>query len=309
MSWSLDEFFGGGGTTTFSDRLAASLGIHASTIKVVSVYTGSLVVNYEIAPTADQPISLEAVSKKQTEKFVSGGVNLGAPVLDVAAQPAPSMVEKAKTEGKTIETTPAKLVSDGQVIAAGYERTILVKTATNTNPDGCAKYSRKQSDGTCKSDTCTSTQRLLTLGSCEECGNYYTVSKNGLDCNLVDKCAATEILQTDGTCKACTGTAFPDGDLTLSGKTFKKECKELSQCNKLTSVVVNDKCLKCGLYTKPNTAGTGCASDTCTSRQRLNIDGTCKDCGDYTRANDAQGKECLSDVCDARFQLTVDGTC
>lgn len=37
-----------GGTTKFIDRVAGSLGIHASTIKVVSVYEGSLVVNYNI---------------------------------------------------------------------------------------------------------------------------------------------------------------------------------------------------------------------------------------------------------------------
>jgi hypothetical protein len=30
------------------DRIAGSLGIHASTIKIVSVYEGSLVVNYDI---------------------------------------------------------------------------------------------------------------------------------------------------------------------------------------------------------------------------------------------------------------------
>lgn len=48
MEWSVDEFFNNGGTTTFVDRVAGSLGIHASTIKVVSVYEGSLVVNYDI---------------------------------------------------------------------------------------------------------------------------------------------------------------------------------------------------------------------------------------------------------------------
>ena len=48
MEWSVDEFFSNGGTTTFVDRVAGSLGIHASTIKVVSVYEGSLVVNYDI---------------------------------------------------------------------------------------------------------------------------------------------------------------------------------------------------------------------------------------------------------------------
>jgi hypothetical protein len=48
MEWTMDEFFSNGGTTTFMDRIAGSLGIHASTIKIVSVYEGSLVVNYDI---------------------------------------------------------------------------------------------------------------------------------------------------------------------------------------------------------------------------------------------------------------------
>jgi hypothetical protein len=54
MEWSVKDFFASGGTTMFIDRLSASLGIHASTIKMVSVYEGSLVVNYEvIEPTGD----------------------------------------------------------------------------------------------------------------------------------------------------------------------------------------------------------------------------------------------------------------
>ena len=48
LSWTLNEFFAAGGTTSFADRLAASLGIHASTIKIVSVYTGSVIVEYSI---------------------------------------------------------------------------------------------------------------------------------------------------------------------------------------------------------------------------------------------------------------------
>jgi len=53
MEWTMDEFFNNGGTTKFVDRVAGSLGIHASTIKVVSVYTGSLVVNYDIVVEDD----------------------------------------------------------------------------------------------------------------------------------------------------------------------------------------------------------------------------------------------------------------
>lgn len=62
MEWTLDAFFSNGGTTSFMDRVAAGLGIHASTIKIVSVYEGSLVVNYEIS--ASDPVALAQVQAK-----------------------------------------------------------------------------------------------------------------------------------------------------------------------------------------------------------------------------------------------------
>jgi len=59
MEWTMDEFFDNGGTTAFIDRLCASLGIHASSVKVVGVSAGSVVVNYEITPSEDEPMSIE----------------------------------------------------------------------------------------------------------------------------------------------------------------------------------------------------------------------------------------------------------
>jgi hypothetical protein len=59
MEWTLDEFFSGGGTTTFVDRITASLGIHASEVKIVSVYEGSLVVNYEVTVADDDAKALD----------------------------------------------------------------------------------------------------------------------------------------------------------------------------------------------------------------------------------------------------------
>jgi hypothetical protein len=50
MEWTMDEFYASGGPTSFVDRVCAALGIHASQMKVVAVYTGSVVVEYEIAP-------------------------------------------------------------------------------------------------------------------------------------------------------------------------------------------------------------------------------------------------------------------
>jgi len=59
MEWTFEEFFADGGTTTFVDRLAASIGIHASTIKVVSVYEGTVNVEYFLHSPSDDPLELE----------------------------------------------------------------------------------------------------------------------------------------------------------------------------------------------------------------------------------------------------------
>ena len=72
MEWTMDEFFSNGGTTQFIDRVAGSLGIHASTTKVVSVYEGSVVLNYDITIDDDSSTNaaqktLAKIQKKQTE--------------------------------------------------------------------------------------------------------------------------------------------------------------------------------------------------------------------------------------------------
>ena len=41
------------------DRLSSSLGIHASDVKIVSVYEGSLVVNYELTSPDNSPETLQ----------------------------------------------------------------------------------------------------------------------------------------------------------------------------------------------------------------------------------------------------------
>lgn len=48
MNWTMAEFFSDGGTTRFVDRLATSLGIPSYRIKVVSVYEGSVVVDFAV---------------------------------------------------------------------------------------------------------------------------------------------------------------------------------------------------------------------------------------------------------------------
>jgi len=114
MEWSFNDFFAKGGTTSFIDRLTASLGIHASTVKIVSVYEGSLALNYDLAPSKEEPLDLKALEAKQTKQFATGKVELGAPILDVAA-------------GKE------KVVNDGIVSAKGFKPVVITKTPTNSN--------------------------------------------------------------------------------------------------------------------------------------------------------------------------------
>ena len=83
MEWTIDAFFKSGGTTTFMDRLAGSLGIHASNIKMVSVYQGSLVINYAITQDDNNKEALAQILQTQNSLYATNALNLGAPILDV----------------------------------------------------------------------------------------------------------------------------------------------------------------------------------------------------------------------------------
>lgn len=58
----MEEFYDKGGVTSFVDRVSAALGIHASQMKVVAVYKGSVVVEYEITVEQDENSSANAPS-------------------------------------------------------------------------------------------------------------------------------------------------------------------------------------------------------------------------------------------------------
>jgi len=102
MDWTMDEFFAEGGTTRFVDRLATSLGVPSHRIKVVSIYTGSVVVDFAIEkePVVTVGLSAEAIKAKEAEATAalasvksvlvvqakSGTLNVGAPVMGLEAK-------------------------------------------------------------------------------------------------------------------------------------------------------------------------------------------------------------------------------
>lgn len=88
LDWTLAEFYASGGVTTFTDRMAAVLGVHASQIKTVAVYEGSVVIEYlvEALPDDEEPAeTLSAVQLNFVEAVAAGLLDLGAPVMDAAA--------------------------------------------------------------------------------------------------------------------------------------------------------------------------------------------------------------------------------
>jgi len=85
LNWTMNEFYADGGTTRFADRIAAALGIHASTIKVVAVYKGSVVVEFFVTTEDDDSNptkTLTELSSKLSDKLAKGQISLGAPILN-----------------------------------------------------------------------------------------------------------------------------------------------------------------------------------------------------------------------------------
>lgn len=92
LEWSLAEFYAQGGVTRFVDRLAGSIGIHRSRIKVVHVYEGSVILDFFIdaeKSSSDDPEGAQKELEKLTESLVdiitNGKVDFGAEVIGLSS--------------------------------------------------------------------------------------------------------------------------------------------------------------------------------------------------------------------------------
>lgn len=89
LDWTFDEFYAEGGTTTFADRVGATLGIPAWRIKTVAVYEGSVIIEFVILPdlsNIDPIADLQNVGQALVDAFSNNKDNwLGAPILDVTS--------------------------------------------------------------------------------------------------------------------------------------------------------------------------------------------------------------------------------
>ena len=88
LEWTVKEFFQSDGIGKFTDRMAASLGIHRADLKVVQVYEGSVIVEFEVYTEEgdENPTeTLQNVEKKFLETAPTLGDSLGAPVMQVVS--------------------------------------------------------------------------------------------------------------------------------------------------------------------------------------------------------------------------------
>jgi hypothetical protein len=149
MEWTMDEFYDNGGTTAFMDRVAASLGIHASTIKVVSVYEGSLVVNYAIEN--DNASELADIQAAQAEAFASGSIDLGAPVLSVEQSVSSDADGDTSSSSSSTESDAVTVVGDDTSADSSTEVYVptvdIVASTTTIVEETTVQYTVEVDDG------------------------------------------------------------------------------------------------------------------------------------------------------------------
>ena len=66
LEWTMEEFYATGGVVSFTDRVAFALGIHASEIKIVAVYEGSVVIEYLIMAEKNDRTESQTLKKLNT---------------------------------------------------------------------------------------------------------------------------------------------------------------------------------------------------------------------------------------------------
>jgi hypothetical protein len=62
LNWTLNDFYGSGGTTKFVDRIAGLLRNKVANVKVVSVYQGSVFVDFHVVDDAKRNCSKQGWS-------------------------------------------------------------------------------------------------------------------------------------------------------------------------------------------------------------------------------------------------------
>lgn len=91
LEFEMNEFFEAGGVTTFIDNMAASLGIHKADLRVVAVYQGSTIIDFEVISgfLEDTPLDLGKVEQTFTDLMAVSPEFMGSVILSAVASTIP----------------------------------------------------------------------------------------------------------------------------------------------------------------------------------------------------------------------------
>jgi hypothetical protein len=109
LEWTLEAFFEDGGIGTFTDRMAAALGIHSADIKVVQAYEGSVILVFQIFDPNDDTDALQAIKEDFETIMPTIGLALGAPVMSFNNGETTTILEGYE---EIIETENDNLIED-----------------------------------------------------------------------------------------------------------------------------------------------------------------------------------------------------
>ena len=99
LEFTLDEFFADGGIVTFTDRMAGVLGVHRADLKVVSIYEGSTIVNFQVVQRDEEEveegngIDLEKIDLTYRDFVMSSEYFMGSKILDANIEGVPVVSE------------------------------------------------------------------------------------------------------------------------------------------------------------------------------------------------------------------------
>lgn len=99
LEFEMNEFFESGGVTTFIDNMAASLGIHKADLRVVAVYEGSTIIDFEVISgfLEDTPLDLGKVEEDFITLISVSPEFMGSAILSAVASTIPIVTVNGPT--------------------------------------------------------------------------------------------------------------------------------------------------------------------------------------------------------------------
>jgi len=99
LEFEINEFFESGGVTTFIDNMAASLGIHRADLRVVAVYKGSTIIDFEIISDflQDTPLDLNRAEEDFIALMAVSPSFMGSAILSAVASTIPIVTPNSPT--------------------------------------------------------------------------------------------------------------------------------------------------------------------------------------------------------------------